>query len=117
MIVHAGGGTKEDAERQLAEKEKEYPEPSMFGTTPAHGFFIRHARGVEMNGIKIQHAGGEARPAFVLEDVEGAEFGRVKAAAGAGVPTFALNNVKDFSVFRSKPVADTEVAGAEKREI
>ena len=38
IIVHAGGGTKEDAQRQLAEKEKEYPEPNMFGTTPAHGF-------------------------------------------------------------------------------
>jgi hypothetical protein len=38
MIVHSGGGTKDDAQRQLAEKEKEYPEPNMFGTTPAHGF-------------------------------------------------------------------------------
>jgi polygalacturonase len=116
LIVHAGGGTKEDAQRQLAEKEKEYPEPNMFGTTPAHGFFIRHARGVEMNGIKIEHTSGEARPAFVLEDVEGAEFGRIKAA-DAGVPTFVLGNVRDFSVFRSRPVPDTELAVVEKKEI
>ncbi|MGP0017598.1 MAG: glycoside hydrolase family 28 protein [Candidatus Sulfotelmatobacter sp.] len=117
MIVHAGGGTKDDAQRQLAEKEKEYPEPSMFGTTPAHGFFIRHARGMEMNGIKIEHANREARAAFVLDDVDSAEFGRIKAAADAGVPTFVLNQVRGFSVFRSKPVPDTELGVAEKKEI
>ncbi len=117
MIVHPGGGTKEDAQRRLAENEKEYPEPSMFGTTPAHGFFIRHARGVEMAGIKIEHAGQELRPAFVVEDVEGADFGRIKLQLAAGVAAFALSNVKNFSVYRSKPVPDTEVASAEKREI
>jgi polygalacturonase len=117
VIVHPGGGTKEDAQRQLPEKEKDYPEPNMFGTTPAHGFFIRHARGVEMNGIKIEHANEDLRPAFVIEDVKGAEFGRIKAPLSAGVSTFALHRVRDFSVFRSKPVPDTEVAEAEKQEI
>jgi len=117
MILHAGGGTKEDAQRQLAEKEKEYPEPSMFGTTPAHGFFIRHARGVEMAGIKIEHAGEELRPAFVVDDVEGGDFGRIKAGLTSGVPTFALSDVKNFSVYRSKPVPDTEVGSAERKEI
>ena len=42
--------------RQIAEKEKDYPEPNMFGTTPAHGFFIRHVRGLEMDRVKIEHA-------------------------------------------------------------
>jgi polygalacturonase len=117
MIVHSGGGTKDDAQRQLAEKEKDYPEPNMFGTTPAHGFFIRHARGVEMAGIKIEHGGEELRPAFVVDDVEGADFGRIKVALTAGVPAFALSNVKNFSVYRSKPVPDTELASAEKTDI
>jgi len=117
MIVHPGGGTNEDALRQLAENEKEYPEPSMFGTTPAHGFFIRHARGVEMAGIKIEHASADLRPAFVIDDVESADFGRIKVVPTAGVPAFALSNVKNFSVYRSKPVPDTELASAEKTEI
>ena len=115
MIVHPGGGTQSDAQLQLAEKEKEYPEPSMFGTTPAHGFFIRHARGVEMNGIKIEHAGEDLRPAFVVDDVEGADFGRISVQSTAGVPTFALNNVREFSVLRSRPVPDTELAVVEKK--
>ena len=45
---------------------------------------------------------------LLLEDVAGAEFGRIKAATDAGVPTFSLRNVKEFSVYRSKPVKETE---------
>ena len=117
MIVHQGGGTKKDAQLQLAEKEREYPEPSMFGTTPSQGFFVRHVRGLEMAGIKIEHANEDLRPAFVLDDVEGADFGRIKAVATAGAPTFAMSNVKNVSVYRSKPVKDTEVEAAERAEI
>jgi len=117
IIAHQGGGTKEDAQLQLPEKEKEYPEPTMFGTTPAHGFFIRHAQQVELVGIKIQHASEDLRPSFVVEDVQGADFSRIKVPSTAGVPTFALSNVKDFSVRHSQPVPDTEIASATKREI
>ncbi len=117
VMVHPGGGTKEDAQRQVPEKEKDYPEPNMFGTTPAHGFFIRHARGVEMNGIKIEHAGEDLRPGFVVEDVDGADFGRIKVQTVTGVPVFVLRNVKDFSVWRSRGVADAEFASVETKEI
>ncbi len=117
MISHMGGGTKEDAERALPEKEKDYPEPNMFGVTPSHGFFVRHVNFLEMNGIEISHYNFDGRPSFVLEDVEGADFGRIKAGTMAGAPTFVLNNVKYFSVWRSRPVADTELDRVEKKEL
>jgi polygalacturonase len=47
LIQHPGGGTKQEAEIHLEEKEKAYPEPTMFGTTPAHGLPIRHAKGID----------------------------------------------------------------------
>jgi hypothetical protein len=89
----------------------------MFGTTPAHGFFIRHVRGLEMNGVKVEHANQDARPAFVLDDVQGADFERMKVPTAAGMPTFVLKDVRDFSVFRSKPVPDTELQTAGKKEL
>ena len=89
----------------------------MFGTTPAHGVFARHVRGLEMEGIKIQHTGADSRPAFVLDDVDGADFGRIKAASDSGIPTFSLNQVRDFSAARSKPVPDTEIEVVGKKEI
>ena len=53
LMQHPGGGTKEDADIHLEEKEKEYPEPTMFGTTPAHGLLIRHAEGIEVSDFKV----------------------------------------------------------------
>jgi polygalacturonase len=117
VIFHQGGGSKDDALRQLAEKATDYPEPSMFGTTPAQGFFIRHVRGLEMFGVKIEHANEDARPSFVLHNVLGADFERVKVPSVAGAPTFVLNDVRDFAVFRSRPVPDTELPAAAKKEI
>lgn len=117
ILVGRGGGTKSDAEMQVAEKEKQYPEPNMFGTTPAQGFFVRHVRGLEMQSVKIEPASADARPVFVLEDVQDATFGRMKVPFSGAVPAFVLNHVKEFSVFRSKPVPDTEIAAAEKKEI
>jgi polygalacturonase len=117
VVAHTGGGTKQDAEREMPEKEKDYPEPNMFGVTPSHGFFIRHVNFLEMNGIEITHYNLDARPSFVLEDVEGADFGRIKAGTMMGAPTFALSNVKHFSVYRSRPVPDTELESLEKKEL
>jgi hypothetical protein len=113
--MDSGGGTKSDAQRAVREEEKKYPEPTMFGTTPAHGFFVRHVCGLEMDGIKIEHTNQDGRPVFVLDDVDGADLGRIKAASDAGVPASSLNQVRDFSVVRSKPVADTDIDVVGKR--
>jgi hypothetical protein len=34
-----------------------------------------------------------------------------------GAPTFVLSNVKYFSVYRSRPVPDTELDSVEKKEL
>jgi polygalacturonase len=117
VVVNRGGGTKDDAALQIPEKEKQYPEPNMFGMTPAHGFFIRHVRGLELQSVKIECSNADERPVFVLEDVLDATFGRLKVPVSAGKPTFVLNQVKEFSVFRSKPLSDAEFAAVEKKEI
>jgi len=116
-ILHQGGGTRADAALQLPEKDKDYPEPTMFGTTPAHGFFLRHVKSLEMSGIKIECANTDARPGFALSDVQDADFRHIKMPTTPGVPAFVLNDVANFSVFRSKPVPDTEVTSAQRQEL
>ena len=115
LIQHQGDQSA--TPMRLAEKEKDYPEPSMFGTTPAYGFFIRHAKGIEINDVEIQCVKEDARPAFVLDDVTRADFFRVTAPRVQGRPVIVLNNVKDFSVSRSKSVPDSEIESAERKEI
>lgn len=73
-LHHKGGVT----ERELAqmdeaardEKEKEYPEATMWGNLPARGFFVRHARNVQFDRVEIQTERADARPDFVRVDVE-----------------------------------------------
>ncbi|HKS80713.1 MAG TPA: glycoside hydrolase family 28 protein [Candidatus Acidoferrales bacterium] len=117
IIEHQGGGTVEDAKRELAEKENAYPEPTMFGATPAHGFFLRHVQGIEMNGVKIISKSPDARPAFYLDDVRAADFFQIKAPAAPGAPVFSLHNVREFSVARSKPVPNTDLASVESKNL
>ena len=115
-VLHQGGGTASDAALKLPEREKDYPEPTMFGTTSAQGFFIRHVNGLEMSGIKIESTGEDARPAFVLDDVHGADFRFLKLPKGEH-SAFALSSVTDFSVFRSKPVPDIELAEVNEKQL
>ena len=47
---------------------QEYPEATMWGLLPAKGFFIRHARGVELDNVTVRTAAPDARPKVVRVD-------------------------------------------------
>jgi polygalacturonase len=117
LVQHPGGGTKKDAAIRLEEKAGDYPEPTMFGTTPAHGLIIRHAAGIEVSDFKVVAKAKDARPCVILDDAEHIDFFKIKADRAPDTPAFVLNNVKDFSVAGSKSVADTQVAETEHKEL
>src|SRR5574344_1106032 len=50
-IYFQGGYTEEDAKKTPPEQEKVYPEPWMFGTIPASGFYVRHARNIDFGNV------------------------------------------------------------------
>jgi polygalacturonase len=79
-IQTAGGGTAAQAALVPAEDEDKYPEPSMFGTMPAYGFFLRHIQGLTMHDVDVTPATPDARPAFSVTDVTAAMFRDVKDA-------------------------------------
>jgi polygalacturonase len=108
-IYYRGGGKKELAEMQLPERETNYPEPSMFGETPAYGFFIRHAKSVSLSNVEVSYLSNEFRPPFVLNDVSGVSFRDVTAQKAVDVPTFILRNVSDFETYRTKGIADMHI--------
>jgi polygalacturonase len=115
-IYYGGGGTREQAAVEPPERETNYPEPSMFGVLPAYGFYIRHAKGIEITNVEVSYLKEDQRPAFVLEDVKGVDFFHVKAQKTEGVPTFSLKNVSDFSVQQSRPVPDTRLERVEQKK-
>jgi len=83
-------GTEEDAQRTIAENSTSYPENRMFGTLPAHAFYIRHAKDIHFSGIRVVMRQEDARPAFVLDDVHDSAFVNVQAEGVSEVPTFRL---------------------------
>ncbi len=52
------------------EKEKEYPEATMWGPLPAKGFFVHHARNVSFRNISITTTEPDQRPEYVRVDTE-----------------------------------------------
>lgn len=115
-IFYQGGGTKEQAAISPPEKEANYPEPSMFGILPAYGFFIRHVKGIELNNVEVSYAKEELRPAFVLNNVSGADFSHVKAQRAANSFAFVLQNVSDFSAYQCKGVPDMQLERVEQKK-
>ena len=117
LVEHRGGGTIEQAALQPQENEQKYPEPNMFGVLPAQGFYLRHVNGVEMNDVKIMAQQPDARPAFVLDEVQEADFFRIKVPKAANVPTFVLKNVGDFKVNQSNTVPDTHLDKVDNKNL
>ncbi len=109
-IYTKGGGTAEQAALVLPENEKAYPEPSMFGVTPAYGFFIRHAKGVRMNNVKLDFLADDRRPAFVVEQSDDVSFSGIHAEKMEGGATFVLKSVTDFSLSGCKALDDKKLA-------
>jgi polygalacturonase len=103
LLRQAGGGTSELAKRQPPTAETSYPEPTMFGDLPATGFFIRHARNIEMSNVEIQTAAADERPAVWLQDVAGADFFRMRLPPG---PAYALDRVAQFRSFGCRSMPD-----------
>ena len=68
-ITFAGGGTAEQATREIPEEEPKYPESTMFGPLPAYGFYARHVDGLTMRNIQLRCETPDLRPALVCDDV------------------------------------------------
>ncbi len=71
-IHHKGGITQSDLpkinEALQDEKEKEYPEATMWGNLPAKGFFVRHARHVTFHNVEVTTTLPDERPPYVRID-------------------------------------------------
>ena len=73
-IHHKGGVSASDLpkieESIKDEKDKDYPESTMWGNLPAKGFFVRHARNIQFSDVSVQTEEADVRPDFVQIDTE-----------------------------------------------
>ncbi|MGA2746783.1 MAG: hypothetical protein ABSE44_18950, partial [Candidatus Sulfotelmatobacter sp.] len=114
FFYRATGGVPPRQPYETPEREKEYPEPSMFGILPASGFFIRHANGVELNDVDVSYSKEDKRPAFVLDTVSHIALENCKAPKVSGIPSLVMMNAKAVSAFHCAGLPDFQGDAARK---
>ncbi len=85
-IIYPGGGNKLYAYRGTSDKELDsipemkdvYPEFSQFKELPSWGLFIRHAKGITLDNVRLVAGAKDYRPAIVADDVQGLEIKNLK---------------------------------------
>jgi polygalacturonase len=101
-ITYKGGGKKILSCVRVPEKEKDYPEPNMFGIMPSYGFYCRHVRGIEFHNVTVGFDKPDRRPALICEDIDGLTLDGFKAErAFKSEPPIILNNVKNVFIHDS----------------
>ena len=109
-MQHQGGAGADQAAINPPEDEDKYPDPGMFGGMPAQGFYLRHIKNLEMSHVEIAPMAPDARPSFVLEGVERADF---LAMTAPTKPAFAFHHSQDIRIHLSRAAADTVLAAAD----
>lgn len=114
-MEHQGGKDKTQALLVPPEKVEAYPDPQMFGAMPAQGFFLRHVKNLELSHVEIAAQAADARPSFVLEDVNRSDF--IAVTAPHVSPAFDLRNAQDFRVRLSRATLDNTIPDAKNVKV
>lgn len=112
-IQQEGGGTAEEAKLDPPERERRYPDPHMFGTMPAYGFFVRHVSDFSLNHAKITTVRPDERPFAALWDVGNAEFDHVQTSNSKDSrleSIFSLKGVGNLTLRRALGLPDQTLA-------
>jgi hypothetical protein len=77
----------------------------MFGITPAHGFYLRHIKNIELSHVEVHPAAPDPRPSFYLDDVHRADF--IAVTAPTTPPAFSINRSTDVRILISRAAPDS----------
>lgn len=99
-LSFSGHGDMDVAGLVVPEDEARYPEQSFFGPLNSYGLFIRHAKNVTLNNVKLTLRGHDSRPAIYLEDVQGGMLNNVNVELGENVETALIQKKVSDVTFR-----------------
>ncbi len=109
-LVSTGGADAKDIVRPVPENEKKYPEALMFGSRlPAYGLYIRHAKGIDLDGVTCVLDAPDIRSALVCEDVEGIGIDGLTVTPPRDAPAALFADVRNAFVRGSRTMGDMPV--------
>jgi len=101
-----GGGTREQAAREIPERPESYPESTMFGTLPTYGFYCRHVEGLTLRSVQLRTRRPDLRHAVLADDVKRLKIEALEAdCARAGAAVLRFVQVDGAEVRRCKAPA------------
>ncbi len=93
-----GGGTLEDVNREVPEKENSYPESKIFGNLPAYGMYVRHAKNIYIDNIQFNLMNPDPRPAIWIEDAKDITLRSFKATQPEGGQKLIMERESDVKI-------------------
>jgi polygalacturonase len=114
-IRFGGGGTAEEAAREVPEMEGGYPEPHAFGVLPSWGLFARHVADLTIRGMELGTETPDARPAMMLDDVNGARLSFVELPPLTDRPTWSLRTVRGLHALDVSGLPDGDLPAVAER--
>ncbi len=78
-FFYSGGGTAEEAMREIPEMETNYPDAEMFGNLSSFGLYCRHVNNLKLRNVEIYLQTPDMRPAFYFEDISGLNLTDIEA--------------------------------------
>ncbi len=110
FFFRAQGGVPKRQPYEVPEREKEYPEPSMFGLLPAYGLYIRHADGINVHNLAVSYSKEDSRPAFVMDTARNIRLDDLQwQKPSGGAPSFVLRKVDGVTCTRCTPGPDFKI--------
>lgn len=97
-LEFTGGGAADWAQRVVPENVKGYPGVNTLGPHhPAYGFFVRHARNVTFENVRLTWAADDHRPALHCDNVDGLHIARLDARVFPGVDPVRLVRTRNVT--------------------
>ncbi len=96
-----GGGSATPADT-IPENISKYPEPGMFGISPAYGLFVRHAKNIDVSDVAFHFIKPDQRPALRFDDVTGLRLFHVIPQTAENIKPMIMNDVSNVEIEESK---------------
>jgi hypothetical protein len=94
-VTYGGGGTAEEAKREVPQVAGEYFE---MGTPPAYGLYARNVRGLTLNNVRFNVEQADLRPAVVLDHAAEVSMNGLSAQGNPAVAVVRAMETRDVLV-------------------
>ena len=105
-VTFAGGGTREEAAREIPKMAGEYFE---IGTPPAYGVYARNVRGLTLHNVRLETAEPDLRPAVVFDHIEDASVNGLAAHGNPQTPVVRCVDSRQILLTASRVLTPARV--------